>query len=179
MCFLLRNRLNLIRLLKDRPVWDAVCHVEGPNLPHIILMACCQAPGEPLEPRTHRCPNHLPPDTSKQVAMVSHQPILPQGRAFPWPPRDKAVQIAYTQTQNQVVSIYSCLYSFNKASYYGIFNTQELGLPKQQSSDNAMSVLWEAETTGTLILYNSGSHSHRHAQNCTRPGPTCLLKGTD
>lgn len=37
--------------VKDRPAWDAVCHMEGPNLPHIILMASCQAPGKPLEPR--------------------------------------------------------------------------------------------------------------------------------
>lgn len=36
--------------VKDRPAWDAVCHMEGPNLPHIILMASCQAPGKPLEP---------------------------------------------------------------------------------------------------------------------------------
>nr|XP_048296889.1 zinc fingers and homeoboxes protein 3 isoform X2 [Myodes glareolus] len=83
--------------VKNRPVWDAVYHVEGPNLPCIILMASCQAPkrdfGGLTEPGTCRCPNHPLPDTSKQVARGSHQPILPLCRTSPLPPGDKAVQI--------------------------------------------------------------------------------------
>lgn len=83
--------------VKDRPAWDAVYHVEGPNLPCIILMDSCQAPkkdsGGLTEPGTCRCPNHPLPDISKQVARGSHEPILPLCRTAPLLPGDKAVQI--------------------------------------------------------------------------------------